>query len=986
MSVGVTADPYCTPYPTGSTDPNSKAPPLPQFPQDYHVHVEANMIEQGYTLDSSEYYDSYLNKAAITLNYADQTVTLVYSYGTNELFTITDLKDCVVTQLSTDDNRFLFGDTVSNGRVHVYNSAGAFRFGKTFGEKYLGSTYVRGVPVDHWQACLNWPEKKSTFTVDYFFTAMNWSTASNEDQIPVRADVQGVSVGDDGSSKNFHHVYDFYHYRPDHGSTHDDTDKYETPPGVICPGRNKTRPLPTLKGQFFYRQQIVVPDGNLVMGADVWYDSEYKLVRWDYRNSQPKAPFWTTNPLSEIHDFNTGVAYVTDQLLGNCSIVPIEATAFDVTEKKTGKSPSAASDPRYAVRIKNPQEMFFLDDSYDYVGQRTIEDKLCDLYVSNRTDFVVPGTTGPYRTIFEFYFLSTDWTEETNDGISAASAYPVRLILSAEDIGFQSIYNFYDFNEEHPDLTNFDITQCFSEDEMTDFQVHFSGRFIPLVDQNRKYFELEARLGLAKYAGISPIRLQRSSFHYNTWSFYLEMTLLDRPPMTAQFHKYNGKVLANNNDKSVPDEGDPNMCANLCITETSFVCNSFDICPRKNMCFLSKSTVDDGVLLDNSQCSHYSRNIVNQTIIGAQASTAYSILKTLIYKNMVTVQIPLPAGKMKNYRAISIRNNIVRDITEAPTLSSGAKLSQFTSVRNKALRGNNEDLLPGVTVDDCAAACVDEDVFFCQSFEYCFNTGDCHLSKRHPGEVPSMIIDSNNCDLYSRNYSSKYTKTPGTVILERGQVIYQKIVGAEMCAKLCSDLHKFTCKSFQYCDDISTCALSPTHFMDIPRSDIKAEPLCDHYTRNYIDDFKFIKGRQLALTNNQIIEGVTVGECAKICAEQGTGCLGFDYCGNDTYCRLTSDSVKNVGQVTLESNAFCNHYSRQYYSDGSSVTSFSVKNQKDSSLIYGNGSAAALGVIMFLMGILLTVAGYIGFMKFYRGQSLDLMKQNFVTMDTLEQS
>lgn len=64
-----------------------------------------------------------------------------------------------------------------------------------------------------------------------------------------------------------------------------------------------------------------------------------------------------------------GVAYVTDQLLGNCSIVPIEATAFDVTEQKTGKSPSAASDPRYAVRIKNPQEMFFLDDSYDYVGQ-----------------------------------------------------------------------------------------------------------------------------------------------------------------------------------------------------------------------------------------------------------------------------------------------------------------------------------------------------------------------------------------------------------------------------------------------------------------------------------------------------------------------------------------------------------------------------------------------------------------------------------------
>lgn len=42
-------------------------------------------------------------------------------------------------------------------------------------------------------------------------------------------------------------------------------------------------------------------------------------------------------------------------------------------------------------------------------------------------------------------------------------------------------------------------------------------------------------------------------------------------------------------------------------------------------------------------------NVVNQTIIGAQASTAYSILKTLIFKKMVTVQIPLPVGKVRIY-------------------------------------------------------------------------------------------------------------------------------------------------------------------------------------------------------------------------------------------------------------------------------------------------------------------------------------------------
>lgn len=78
-----------------------------------------------------------------------------------------------------------------------------------------------------------------------------------------------------------------------------------------------------------------------------------------------------------------------------------------------------------------------------------------------------------------------------------------------------------------------------------------------------------------------------------------------------------------------------------------------------------------------------------------------------------------------------------------------------------------------------------------------------------------------------------------------------------------------------------------------------------------MDDFKFIKGRVVALANNQIVEGVSLVRCAKICAEQGNACLGFDYCGNDTMCRLTSDSVKNTGTVTVETSAYCNHYSRK---------------------------------------------------------------------------
>ncbi|KAK3584921.1 hypothetical protein CHS0354_021794 [Potamilus streckersoni] len=38
----------------------------------------------------------------------------------------------------------------------------------------------------------------------------------------------------------------------------------------------------------------------------VWYDEDYKLYRKDYRPLSPDDPTYTTNPLTEIHDFNTG--------------------------------------------------------------------------------------------------------------------------------------------------------------------------------------------------------------------------------------------------------------------------------------------------------------------------------------------------------------------------------------------------------------------------------------------------------------------------------------------------------------------------------------------------------------------------------------------------------------------------------------------------------------------------------------------------------
>lgn len=67
-------------------------------------------------------------------------------------------------------------------------------------------------------------------------------------------------------------------------------------------------------------------------------------------------------------------------------------------------------------------------------------------------------------------------------------------------------------------------------------------------------------------------------------------------------------------------------------------------------------------------------------------------------------------------------------------------------------------------------------------------------------------------------------------MLSQSNLIYQNIIEANQCAKLCVGLQEFSCKSFEYCEDIKGCVLGQTHKLDIPETQIKSEPNCDHYS------------------------------------------------------------------------------------------------------------------------------------------------------------
>lgn len=95
-----------------------------------------------------------------------------------------------------------------------------------------------------------------------------------------------------------------------------------------------------------------------------------------------------------------------------------------------------------------------------------------------------------------------------------------------------------------------------------------------------------------------------------------------------------------------------------------------------------------------------------------------------------------------------------------------------------------------------------------------------------------------NSSVFTGKYTANYEMIKGHTVLSSSNAIYQNIFSADECGKLCSNYNGFSCKSFDYCQDLSTCYLGKTHYYDVPQPDIQLTPMCNHYSSEYTRAFK----------------------------------------------------------------------------------------------------------------------------------------------------
>lgn len=85
-------------------------------------------------------------------------------------------------------------------------------------------------------------------------------------------------------------------------------------------------------------------------------------------------------------------------------------------------------------------------------------------------------------------------------------------------------------------------------------------------------------------------------------------------------------------------------------------------------------------------------------------------------------------------------------------VANGAMADGFAKIPNAAISGYNDKHLTSVTVDDCKQACVAEDSFYCQSFDYFKYSSECDLSSASAESVGGLYFtySNNPYDHYAR--------------------------------------------------------------------------------------------------------------------------------------------------------------------------------------------------------------------------------------------
>ena len=470
------SDNICTPVMNGST--NTSGVPLPSFPQQFSVQIEASITSRNRSARIVEYYDGVGQRGRIEGYFAEspqsgppERFTFIGDYKSDQGFRIvypdSESVSCDVVALENDRYiNFTFHEFPGpNGTIQIGSANDLLRFGGHLKDQevYVGQEYARGVLTDRWQYC--YLSENRSYVIDYYFAVEGWRLPQNASRTPILATVYGRNLDENGSYYIVNHTYTFTAFDP--SSLGDDM--FAVPEGVVCRNRKNLKPLPPSSTTDVKYISSISEFTNKTNGHSSYslffYDRPANLVRYDFNFRDQTNPKSIARRVSVIHDFMQGVQYQINRDNGTCNVTSLNVGrhSFDGVVDDQGNYALAS-----LLHILSPY-----NDSasaYVYEGPSTVRGIAAEAWLA----FIpVANTSYPNVTVENLtnlmYFSRDGWFV---NGQSSTMQILLRLRIRGTAILNDTVVRQFDYTSDifnvdvqEPPFEVFDAFVCFPPDQ-----------------------------------------------------------------------------------------------------------------------------------------------------------------------------------------------------------------------------------------------------------------------------------------------------------------------------------------------------------------------------------------------------------------------------------------------------------------------------------------------------------------------------------------
>ncbi|RNA22484.1 antigen B membrane, partial [Brachionus plicatilis] len=689
---------------------------------------------------------------------------------------------------------------------------------------------------------------------------------------------------------------------------------------------------------FSFSEDIISQQFNYEKSTNVHYSKPLKAVRYDFEANKITNPLLTEGPYKAIHDFTSGVGFAINEDNKNCLLYPIGTFSIarsDIFPVQTGNEA--------LIQLTEPNQFFYLDDTYFYAGQRYERDILCDVFVSKRTDIPILNKTGT-PVLVEFYFQNS--IANYDQGLDKLEeVVPISVHVTIENPNLKLINHIYNFDSGSYNR-RFDISECFYGKDKALFNMKFKipegldrnefmNRFErPVLEQ----FEETIKKSL-KGLEYSPLRIVSPRIKVENSNFIISSGVTGTAESILHFRKVNDSRIDQSKVRYKVQADSSKKCANACLKKTEiqtltgdpdFICRSFDYCPDSSssngyFCSFYDLTVSDpGITLESAPaCEHYSKSTKDFDI--ATVDQLYGSVKEAVLRKEFKFDIETKQKKIYTFEPEDIF-----DQTEGQNTGTTGSTSYFgrfdllfrdTDFQQSYFSSNPSIISRKksmVSVDECARLCIFEPTFNCESFTFNDQTKECKwanllLLTQNITVSLSSIEAVNGSSLFIRDPLYDYIEFPFKVT---ALVDYSlsNVISPSECAFKCNT--EKNCRSFNLCkkdDETYRCLLSDSNVHNTEKDpNVVYSAICSHYSIRAINNFEEVVQTQLSIKPQSNILNQSIEGCAEICSFQdGYLCRSFDYDIEKKECYLYRENLvdKNFLDLGIKSNKNVNHYS-----------------------------------------------------------------------------